>query len=208
MAAMAKPQCRKLTTLMGRYGPVPSLSTGDRGSDRGGAAVGGAPGGEPAFAALATFVCFFHGPSRQRVGLGLPKSGPCGCATVGSEHNGLNVCPPVFEKSREFQPLAAGSALAKGPDDRRDAELLSDHLGAVTDLRTQRAARLVSFVNSDYRVRSAGDGTPAASAFPSRSARRKRHRPQRSENHRRPVRYACRKRPEGARGRSQRTGRP
>lgn len=49
-----------------------------------------------------------------------------GCATVGSEHSGAAVCPPVIEYGREFQARAA-EELALLPDGSAVVEMMGDY---------------------------------------------------------------------------------
>ncbi len=49
-----------------------------------------------------------------------------GCATVGSEHSGTAVCPPVIECGREFQARAA-EELARLPDGSAVVQMMGDY---------------------------------------------------------------------------------
>lgn len=64
---------------------------------------------------------------RQRLAvLVIAASWLTGCATAGFDRDGVAVCPPVVEYSREFQARAA-EELAFFPGRSAIAEMLSDH---------------------------------------------------------------------------------
>ena len=58
--------------------------------------------------------------------LAIATSWLTGCATAGFETNGVAVCPPVVEYSREFQARAA-EEMAMLPDGSAVVEMMGDY---------------------------------------------------------------------------------